>query len=52
MSDSRDLLPGQQDPTDLPVNQLQFAPVISRMFETVKDDAEARRQMVYDLARY
>lgn len=52
MSDSRDLLPGQQDPTDLPANQVQFALVISRMLDTVKNDAEARRQMVYDLARY
>lgn len=52
MSDSRDLLPGQQDPTDLPANQVQFALVISRMLDTVKGDAEARRQMVYDLARY
>lgn len=52
MSDSRDLLPGQQDATDLPANQVQFALVISRMLDTVKDDAEARRQMVYDLARY
>lgn len=52
MSDSRDLLPGQQDPTDLPANQVQFALVISRMLDTVKDDAEAMRQMVYDLARY
>lgn len=50
MSDSRDLLPGQQDPTDLPANQVQFALVISRMLDT--DDVEARRQMVYDLARY
>src|SRR4051812_870378 len=49
---SRELLPGQQDATDLPANQVQFALVISRMLETVKDDAEARRQMVYDLARY
>ncbi|MCS3731995.1 hypothetical protein [Bradyrhizobium betae] len=52
MSGSKDLLPSQQDPTDLPANQVQFALVISRMLETVKDDAEARRQMVYDLARY
>lgn len=52
MSDSRDLLPGQQDATDLPANQVQFALVLSRMLDTVKDDAEARRQMVYDLARY
>jgi hypothetical protein len=52
MSDSRDLLPGQENPTDLPANQVQFALVISRMLDTVKDDAEARRQMVYDLARY
>ena len=52
ISNSRDLLPGQQDPTDLPANQVQFALVISRMLDTVKDDAEARRQMVYDLARY
>jgi len=49
---SRELLPGQQDATDLPANQVQFALVISRMLDTVKDDAEARRQMVYDLARY
>jgi hypothetical protein len=52
MSDSKDLLPSPQDPTDLPANQVQFALVISRMLETVKNDAEARRQMVYDLARY
>ncbi|MCK1395677.1 hypothetical protein [Bradyrhizobium sp. 1] len=49
---SKELLPGQQDATDLPANQVQFALVISRMLDTVKDDAEARRQMVYDLARY
>ena len=52
MSESKDLLPSPQDATDLPANQVQFALVISRMLETVKDDAEARRQMVYDLARY
>ncbi|WP_314962049.1 hypothetical protein [Bradyrhizobium cosmicum] len=49
---SRELLPGQQDATDLPANHVQFALVISRMLDTVKHDAEARRQMVYDLARY
>ena len=49
---SKELLPGQQDPTDLPANEVQFALVISRMLETVKDDAEFRRQIVYDLARY
>lgn len=49
---SRDLLPGPQDSADLPANEVQFALVISRMLETVKDDADARRQMVYDLARY
>jgi len=52
MSDSKDLLPSQQDPTDLPANQVQFALVISRMLDTVREDPEARRQMVYDLARY
>src|SRR3954471_16488283 len=52
MSESKDLLPSPQDPTDLPANQVQFALVISRMLDTVKNDAEARRQMVYDLARY
>ena len=52
MSDSKDLLPSQQDPTDLPANQVQFALVISRMLDTVREDQEARRQMVYDLARY
>lgn len=36
----------------MPASEVQFALVISRMLETVKDDAEARRQMVYDLARY
>ena len=45
MSDSKDLLPSEQDPTDLPANQVQFALVISRMLDTVKDDAEARRQI-------
>ncbi len=49
---SKELLPGQQDPTDLPANEVQFALVISRMLETVKDDPEFRRQLVYDLARY
>jgi hypothetical protein len=49
---SKELLPGQQDPTDLAANEVQFALVISRMLETVKDDAEFRRQIVYDLARY
>lgn len=49
---SRELLPGQQDSTDLPASEVQFALVISRMLETVKDDADARRHMVYDLARY
>jgi hypothetical protein len=52
MSDSRDLLPGQQDSADLPANEVQFALVISRMLDTVRDDPESRRQMVYDLARY
>ncbi|CUU17025.1 hypothetical protein ACT4MK_25305 [Bradyrhizobium barranii] len=36
----------------MPASEVQFALVISRMLETVKDDADARRQMVYDLARY
>lgn len=49
---SKELLPGQQDPTDLPANEVQFALVISRILETVKDDPEFRRQIVYDLARY
>jgi hypothetical protein len=52
MSGSKDLLPSEQDTTELPANQVQFALVISRMLDTVKDDPEARRQMVYDLARY
>lgn len=52
MSGSKDLLPSEQDATDLPANQVQFALVISRMLDTVRDDPEARRQMVYDLARY
>src|SRR5258708_18714479 len=49
---SKDLIPGPQGSTDLPANEVQFALVISRMLETVKDDAEFRRQIVYDLARY
>lgn len=52
MSESKDLLPSQQEQTDLPANQVQFALVISRMLDTVREDPEARRQMVYDLARY
>jgi hypothetical protein len=49
---SRDVLPGQQDTTELAANEVQFALVISRMLETVKDDPEFLRQIVYDLARY
>lgn len=49
---SKDLLPSQQEQTDSPANQVQFALVISRMLDTVREDPEARRQMVYDLARY
>lgn len=49
---SRDLLPGQEGPTDLAANEVQLALVISRMLDTVRDDPEFRRQLVYDLARY
>ncbi len=49
---SRGLLPGQEGPTDLPANEVQLALVISRVLDTVKDDPEFRRQLVYDLARY
>src|SRR5262245_1354351 len=52
MSGSKDLLPSEKEQTELPANQVQFALVISRMLDTVRDDPEARRQMVYDLARY
>src|SRR6478735_7457894 len=49
---SKEVLPGQQGPTNLPANEVQFALVISRILETVKEDPEFTRQLVYDLARY
>ncbi|MDA9505054.1 hypothetical protein XI09_10185 [Bradyrhizobium sp. CCBAU 11386] len=49
---SRDLRPGDDDTAEPASNEVQFALVITRMLETVKNHPEHMRQVVYDLARY
>lgn len=48
---SRDLQPNNEDKAETS-NEVQFALVIARMLETVKNHPEHMRQVVYDLARY
>jgi len=49
---SGDLIPSDHDQSDPASSEVQFALVIARMIETVKDSPEHMRQAVYDLARY
>ncbi|MBR1092267.1 hypothetical protein JQ621_32885 [Bradyrhizobium manausense] len=49
---SKDLVPEEHVENGLASSEVQFALVISRMLDTVGDDPELRRQMVYELARY
>jgi hypothetical protein len=49
---SGDLIPSDPDQPDPASSEVQFALVIARMIDTVKDSPEHMRQAVYDLARY
>lgn len=47
-----ELLPSDPNPKDATSTEVQFALVIARILETVKNDPEYMRQVVYDLARH
>jgi hypothetical protein len=49
---SGDLIPSDPDRPDSPFLEVEFALVISRMIDTVKNSPEDMRQVIYDLARY
>lgn len=49
---SGDLVPNDGDKSEPASSEVQFALVIARMIETVKNNPEHMRQTVYDLARY
>jgi len=49
---SGDLIPGERDLSEPASSEVQFALVIARMIDTVKNSPEDMRQAVYDLARY
>ena len=49
---SGDLIPSNPDRSDRGGTEVQFALVISRMIESVKNSPADMRQAVYDLARY
>lgn len=47
-----ELLPNDPNAKDATSTEVQFALVIARILETVKNDPEYMRQVVYDLARH
>src|ERR1700730_10701732 len=49
---SGDLVPSSQDRPEPADAEVQFALVIARMIDTVKNSPEDMRQAIYDLARY
>ena len=49
---SGDLTPTDHDQPEPVSNEVQFALVIARMIDTVKNSPEHMRQAIYDLARY
>lgn len=49
---SGDLVPSNHDRSDPADAEVQFALVIARMIDTVRNSAEDMRQAIYDLARY
>ena len=49
---SGELLPGNPDPSEPAATEVQFALVIARMIDTVKNSPQDVRQIIYDLARY
>lgn len=46
------MIPGDHEPAEQASNEVQFALVIARMIDTVNNNPEHLRQVVYDLARY
>jgi hypothetical protein len=50
--DSGDLIPNDHDHVEPVANEVQFALVIARMIDTVKNSPEHMRKAVYNLARY
>ena len=49
---SGDLIPSDHDQPEPPSLEVEFALVISRVIDSVKDRPEDIRQLIYDLARY
>ena len=49
---SGDLTPSDRDRPELASLEVEFALVIARMIETLKDNPEDMRQAIYELARY
>ena len=49
---SGDLIPSDHDKPEPPSLEVEFALVISRMIDSVKDRPEDIRQLIYDLDRY
>ena len=49
---SGDLIPSDPDEPEPPLLEVEFALVISRMINSVKNSPEGLRQVIYDLARY
>jgi hypothetical protein len=49
---SGDLIPSDHDRPEPPLLEVEFALVIARMIDSVKDSPEDIRQVIYDLARY
>ena len=49
---SGDLIPNDHDHVEAVANEIQFALVITRVIDTLKNSPEHMRQAVYDLARY
>ena len=49
---SGDLIPSDHDRPEPPLLEVEFALVIARMIDSVKNSPEDIRQVIYDLARY
>ena len=49
---SSDLIPNEHDLADPASDEVQFALVIARMIDPMKNNPEDMRQVVYNLARY
>jgi hypothetical protein len=49
---SNDLMPSDQDRPELALLQVEFALVIARMIDSLKNNPEDMRQAIYELARY